>query len=433
MSDPATLLATPDQLRLEKVALAILDTPEMKAQIAASIALCEAAPQAGSADGRRTLRSMVEELAGWAAMNAATSDTHRPGLVWTITPPRVWNGYRVPGTRWIFDNPDNVYRYFVLDGASRYRLTCRPNGPRGSFSVLVYSYFTGEEGKKMEGAHAGLLEKDMVFAEDGAIVITFDAEPANGRPNHLHIQPDARLVMIREALFDWTAQRPQRMTIERVGDGPLQPPPTLADMTAFAVKLLADATVTVINFESRYSPLPTNAFAKAVQRSAGFGLIKLCRFKLADDEALVVTAEDLGGRYRSASIDTPWLVTVEHVERNGSLNNGQVETNPDGSVTYVVAPRDPGVANWLDTNGLNEGGLAVRWENLTRPVEDPNAAIREMRVVKLADLDAALPPGTRRVTPEQRRGIARGRAASWRNRVGDLACEPLAGFDVEGA
>lgn len=433
MSDPATLLATPDQFRLERVALDILATPEMRAQVAASIAQCEAAPQAASADGKRTLRSMVEELAGWAAMNAATSDTHRPGLVWTITPPRMWNGYRVPGTRWIFDNPDNVYRYFVLDGASRYRLTCRPNGPRGSFSVLVYSYFTGEEGKKMEGAHAGLLEKDMVVADDGSIVITLDAEPANGRPNHLHIQPDARLVMIREALFDWTTQRPQQMTIERVDDEPLQPPPTLADMTAFAVKLLTDATVTVINFESRYSPLPTNAFAKTVQRSAGFGLIKLCRFDIADDEALVVTAEDLGGKYRAASIDTPWLVTVEHVHRNGSLNNGQVETNADGSCTYVVAPRDPGIANWLDTGGLNRGGFAVRWENLAKPVEDPNAAIREMRVVKIADLDAALPPGTRRVSRDERRTIAEARAASWRNRVGNIPCEPLAGFDVENA
>ncbi len=432
MPDPATMLATAAQFRLEQVALAILDQPEMRAQFDASMALCLAAPQAASADGQRTMRSMVEELAGWAAMNAATSDSHRPGLVWTITPPRVWNGYRVPGTRWIFDNPDNVYRYFVLDGASHYRLTCRPNGPRGSFSVLVYSYFTGEEGKKMEGAHAGLLEKDMVEEADGSIVITFDGERANGRPNHLHIQLDARLVMIREALFDWVKQRPQQMVIERVGGPPLAPPPSLAEKTDFAVQLLADATVTVINFESRYSPLPTNEFAKTVKRSAGFGLIKLCRFSIADDEALVVTAEDLGGKYHAASIDTPWLVTLEHVHRNGSLNNGQVARNPDGACTYVISPRDPGVANWLDTSGLNEGGLAIRWEGLAAPVEDPDAAIREMRVVKLAELDAVLPAGTRRVSAGERRELAEQRAASWQNRVG-IPCEPLAGFDVDGA
>jgi hypothetical protein len=27
-----------------------------------------------------------------------------------------------------------------------------------------------------------------------------------------------------------------------------------------------------------------------------------------------------------------------------------------------VAPKDPGVANWLDTTGLHEGTLFVRWQ-----------------------------------------------------------------------
>jgi hypothetical protein len=31
--------------------------------------------------------------------------------------------------------------------------------------------------------------------------------------------------------------------------------------------------------------------------------------------------------------------------------------NPDGTVTLVVATRDPGVANWLDTTGTHEGTL----------------------------------------------------------------------------
>ena len=66
-------------------------------------------------------------------------------------------------------------------------------------------------------------------------------------------------------------------------------------------------------------------------------------------------------------------------------------------VRAVIAHEDPGVANWLDTAGHGAGPVILRC------VRTETAPIPATRVVKLADVGAALPRDTRRVTPEERR------------------------------
>jgi hypothetical protein len=65
----------------------------------------------------------------------------------------------------------------------------------------------------------------------------------------------------------------------------------------------------------------------------------------------------------------------------------------------VVAHRDPGVANWLDTAGHSEGPIILRC------VRTETAPVPTTRVVPMADVAAALPPGTRRVSPEERAAV----------------------------
>ena len=44
-----------------------------------------------------------------------------------------------------------------------------------------------------------------------------------------------------------------------------------------------------------------------------------------------------------------------------TINVAQAERDDDGSVTIVLAHRDPGVANWLSSGGLGEGHMVFRW------------------------------------------------------------------------
>jgi hypothetical protein len=151
-------------------------------------------------------------------------------------------------------------------------------------------------------------------------------------------------------------------------------------------------------------------------RGGGWGFAANGNFKIADDEALVVTLDPLGAQYVGFDLTTPWLVSLEHVHGSGSLNNTQAQANPDGTITYVIAPKDPGVYNWLSTSGLHAGNILIRWQALPESVTSAERAVRSVQVVKLAGLSAALPSPARRVTVSERRQLAEERAANYARR-----------------
>src|SRR3546814_2473385 len=82
----------------------------------------------------------------------------------------------------------------------------------------------------------------------------------------------------------------------------------------------------------------------------GWGYIGGGRFKLADDEALIVTTKDGGADYIGFKITDPWTLRPETALRIYSLNKTQAKPNPDGSYNVVIALQDPGVAKWSDTD-----------------------------------------------------------------------------------
>ena len=50
-------------------------------------------------------------------------------------------------------------------------------------------------------------------------------------------------------------------------------------------------------------------------------------------------------------------------------NAHSVEKRPDGSVRIVVAHRDPGIGNWMDTAGHRHGAMGLRWNQAKQDVE----------------------------------------------------------------
>lgn len=61
----------------------------------------------------------------------------------------------------------------------------------------------------------------------------------------------------------------------------------------------------------------------------------------------------------------------------------------------MVSPTDPGLANWVSTGGLNQGTIAIRFQDFKPdPSVQPNVT---SQVVKLSDLT-----GLPTVTPEER-------------------------------
>jgi hypothetical protein len=112
-------------------------------------------------------------------------------------------------------------------------------------------------------------------------------------------------------------------------------------------------------------------------------------------------------------ITDPWLVSREHVRANGNLNNVAAQANKDGSFTYVISAKDPGIQNWLDTSGLHEGSIFVRWQSLPETTKSADGAVREVKLVKLDDLAKLLPPEASKVTQQERKKQYDLRAANY--------------------
>jgi len=125
-------------------------------------------------------------------------------------------------------------------------------------------------------------------------------------------------------------------------------------------------------------------------------------YELGADEALIVELhQPVEPQYIGFHLGNLWGESLDFGNCQSSLNGFQAHRDPDNVLRYVIAHRDPGIANWLDTTGHREGFMAVRWAYSHKPKDNwPWATARR---VPLADIDQHLPPATARVTPQQRR------------------------------
>jgi hypothetical protein len=107
-----------------------------------------------------------------------------------------------------------------------------------------------------------------------------------------------------------------------------------------------------------------------------------------------------------------WYEPLDFASRVTSLNHRQVQRDADGMVRVVVSNTDPGIANWLDTEGRAEVLATIRW---FRPPEQPSV---RTQLVPVAHLTEHLPTDTARVDASARREQVRRRAAhtAWRYR-----------------
>jgi hypothetical protein len=154
------------------------------------------------------------------------------------------------------------------------------------------------------------------------------------------------------------------------------------------------------------------------------GFLSSFLFNVKEDEALIMTLNMMGAKYLSVNTYRPFVITPEHVYRTSSLNNYQAKANPDGSFTFVLSMKDPGVYNWLDSSGTPYGAGAIRWQTLTYPVSGTRKnGVQVVKLVKLADLRKELTATTKWATAEERAEQRAERARQFKIRCLGTPCE----------
>jgi hypothetical protein len=274
----------------------------------------------------------------------------------------------------IVDNPDVDYWFSALSDAETYRLY----GTRGGAPYVGLTI--GTDVLRGGGARTGTLGQhhldQFAIGADGRFEILLSRERRAG--NWIPLPEGAAQLAVRETFGDRRSERPAELRIERVG-GPLPAPSlapdTLAEQLAAASRFLL-FVVRVCAGMWQGSAAQTNRFAGALgaqhvraqqdeirtHSDAEMAYVG-GRFQLAPDQALRIRIQPPRGgfRYWGLTLANPWMESFDYRFACNHTNHVLAEPDADGSWTLHVAPREPGLKNWLDSGGRLEGFMLIRW------------------------------------------------------------------------
>jgi hypothetical protein len=84
-------------------------------------------------------------------------------------------------------------------------------------------------------------------------------------------------------------------------------------------------------------------------------------YALRSDQALVIEGRFPDCRFANVVLWNRFLQSYDYSSRRISLNRSQTQLESDGSFRMVLAARDPGVPNWIDTEGRPSGMVYWRF------------------------------------------------------------------------
>lgn len=405
-----------DQVDTERHAMRLLRRPHLQAELSTLELTWQRRWPSFLPSTSHQAHGALQELAFLVALETVNSDPRRPRVVQISMSPHAWFGINVPGGRWGIDNPDTQYFLVPLEASSTYIIT----GKRAAHGPVDSNFSFGSLDRWSTLGNIG--HKQLQIAADGSYRITLDATPAHGRQNHIQLTPAGDCLIVRNTLADWGSDTVDRLAVKRIAGPEPGPLPTDDSLEATIVTRLHAVLDRVINnlqapvFEQPVNVLPQpgkpgdKAGFLVTQRNA------LGHFRLGPDQAMIVTVEPGGAAYSTVPVTDVWGVTPDYWRRQSSLNNRQSIPNPDGTITFVVSGWDPSVANWVDTTGLEEGILMLRWQLLPGKTNSAVEPAVHSIVVQRKDLAAALPATMVTYTRAQRKAQLDHRRAGFARR-----------------
>lgn len=386
MSNP---LYTADQEAAERLALRLIERADVRAARELARRGMLADPAAQTLDGSLGLDRALDQWVLALAMREANGDTADPKVVWNVSnPPRKWFGHVYHGAAVAVDNPDNFNREIPIDGAGHYEIDLRFSSNPPQFSVVIEMEPEHHAGL---GRNIGALTLQQLLPHcdaDGRVTVTVG--PESGGPLHLQSEAGRIQIYTRDSQADWT-QRPAGVTVRR-----LDPPPGWKPRSEdeIATVVVADMPAWVrfwSSFKDDFLGFPEpNRLIGPNGRDGNWGYLAGGRFAVADDEAVLVTLDPAGSYYTGFQITDPWTIAPDPMVRLASLNKSQVTPNADGTVTYVIALTDPGIANWIDTCGLHQGWMLTRWQGVPGDAAI-DCLISEVQLVTLDAIPGDIP------------------------------------------
>lgn len=245
---------------------------------------------------------------------------------------------------------------------------------------------------------------------------------------------EATNIVAREIFNDWENETQMELNIVNLThQGRVRPPQSVDDM-ANSLKTIGDKVANQVLFWSTLQHLalevngdihgdgsraiPVNGFnqpappfvagdSAAAKNLTSGGVYELMTAdgKPDPDKALIVKVTYKPGsepHYHGFHLYDYWMASLDYANAVSSRNGYQAHKSTDGSIYYVVAHRDPGVQNWLDTTGLPRGSMVQRFNYPEEPSVE-NRPLVKAKEVPFSEISKHLPANTPSYSEQQRK------------------------------
>jgi hypothetical protein len=283
--------------------------------------------------------------------------------------------------KFYMDNPDCLYWVAEIAKGGRYRVDGVARGAVFT-SINVYAG-AGLEAQTV----ARVTSDDLKLDADGRFSITLGGDEADARGQWAAIPEGANMLWVRQ-FYDERDKMDGACSITRLDRIAT---PAVIEPARFARRLsnmgaTLDQASKVMAHGGR-SPEVRNGLREWSEMQGGAvytepGIhYQRGAWDLEPGQALVIEGQMSPARHMSVLLYSRFLNTLDYKNRVVSLTGPWVKTDADGRFRVVIAGEDPGVANWLDTEGRPYGIFVIRW---LQPSVTP--VLPSARVVTLAEL-----------------------------------------------
>ncbi|MDX1736404.1 MAG: DUF1214 domain-containing protein, partial [Halioglobus sp.] len=311
------------------------------------------------AEARRVLlHTLVHGLQCWLE-----ADPARPFFTSFINPHKKLLG----------DNPDARYFSAVIDDRHSYRI-------RGNLAGATYTSFTVEKGAGTDGGGgiaAALNDSELAADAEGNYEII--ASPDKVKGNWLPLPKGASSITTRHYYENKRSINRDRMhhipiDIRNLNSVDPRPAPSDADIAAGirrvttfikgnVVPMTAQTDIPWVSRVPNQFPQPVrDGGNEDITYAAKDNVYSMAPWVLQPNQALIIRGRFPECRFANVVLFNRFLQTLNYEERTTSLNRAQAEQDEDGNFEMVIAHRDPGHPNWLDTEGRPFGIIFWRFQ-----------------------------------------------------------------------
>jgi hypothetical protein len=243
---------------------------------------------------------------------------------------------------------------------------------------------------------------------NGHFEVTIGGPPQD--KNWLPTTPGSRKLFIREA-FDAFGETPTTLSIERIGMATPRPLPSPTQMGEamgwageFVTGLMHDwpehawLTSRGVCDPASLNMFPADKAANDASDAKRGRMAAHMVWHLEPDEALIVEMNWHPG-FWLFGMGGALMGSMDFLHRPVSYTPARTKVDDDGVVRLILAHQDPGLHNWLDTQGFSDGNLTYRNLMSQQP------ATFRTHLVKAADLPNHLPTTTAKITPDERTAL----------------------------